>query len=89
MVRIIVNDFPAGPARAGRDSAPAPAAQIAMIAREFVANDTTLRFSRRYTRDRAAARTSPSQEPARTFEFADAEQANGPASPPGRCQDLP
>jgi hypothetical protein len=45
MARIIVNDFPAGPARGGRDSAPTPTAQIAMVAREFAANDTTLRFS--------------------------------------------
>jgi hypothetical protein len=55
MARIIVNDFPVGPARGGRDSAPTPAAQIAMVAREFAANDTTLRFSRRCTGERAAA----------------------------------
>lgn len=46
--------------------------------REFAANDTTLRFSRRRTGELAAARTSP----ARTFKFAGAEQANSPASPP-------
>ena len=55
MARIITNDFPAGPARGGRDSAPTPAAQIAMVAREFAAIDTTLRFSRWCTGERAAA----------------------------------
>jgi hypothetical protein len=53
MARIIVNDFPVGSARGGRGSAPDPAAQIAMVARWFAANDTTLRFSRRCAGGRA------------------------------------
>ena len=60
-----------------------PAAQIAMVVREFAANDTTLRFSRRCTGERAAAPYFASQDPVKTFEFAGAEQANSPASPPG------
>lgn len=55
MARIIVNDFPDGLARGGRGSAPTPAAQIAIVTREFAANDTTLRFSRECTGERAAA----------------------------------
>ena len=74
MARIIVNDFPIGPARGGRDSAPTPAAQIAMVAREFAANDTTLRFSRRCTGGGPPPRTSPARNLARIFEFAGAEQ---------------
>jgi hypothetical protein len=73
MARIIVNDFPAGPARGGRGSAPTPAAQIAIVARELAANDTTLRFSQSNTGERASAlyfaqpRTPPghSSSPAR------------------------
>ena len=45
MARIIVNDFPDGLATGGRGSALTPAAQIAIVTREFAANDTTLRFS--------------------------------------------
>jgi hypothetical protein len=86
MARIIVNDFPVGPARGGRDSAPTPAAQIAMVPREFAANDTTLRFSRRCTGGGPPPRTSPARNLPRTFEFAGAEQANGPASPPGAAR---
>ena len=55
MARIIVNDFPDGLARGGRGSAPTPAAQIAIVTREFAANDTTLRFSRECIGERAAA----------------------------------
>ena len=63
MARMIVNDFPDGLARGGRGSAPTPAFQIAMIAREFAAIDTTLRFSRQRTGNGPPPRTSPSQEP--------------------------
>ena len=83
MARIIVNDFTADPARGGRGRAPTPAVQIAMGVREFAANDTTLRFLRLCTGKRAAARTSPARNPARTFGFTGAEQANSPASPLG------
>ena len=63
MAGIIVNDFPAGPARGGRGTAPTTTAQIAMVARGLAANDTTLRFSRRCTGERAATPYFASQEP--------------------------
>jgi len=44
-------------------STPAPAAQIAMVARGFAANDTTLRFSQCDIGERPPPRTSRSQEP--------------------------
>jgi hypothetical protein len=72
--------------RGGRGSAPTPAAQIAMVAREFAANDTTLRFSQSDTGDGSAPRTWSSRNPAGTFEFAGAPQAHGPASPPGAAR---
>ena len=89
MARIIVNDFPAGPARAGRDSAPTPAAQIAMIACESAAIDTTLRFSRRCTGERAAAPYYASQEPGQGIRVRPRAAGQWSGVTPGRCQDLP
>ena len=83
MARIIVNDFPDGLARGGRGSAPTPAAQIAIVTREFAANDTTLRFSRECTGERGRR---PVLRPARNspgHSGSPAPQANGAASPPG------
>ena len=51
------------------------------------ANDTTLRFLRRCSGERGAAPYfAQPGTPARTFEFAGAEQANGPAPPPGAAR---
>ena len=86
MVRIIVNEFPADPARGGRGSARTAAAQIAMVARGVAANDTTLSSRDGVRGNGPPPRTSPARNPARTFEFAGAEQANGPASPPGAAR---
>ena len=89
MARIIVNDFPDGLARGGRGSAPTPAAQIAIVACEFAANDTTLRFSRRCTGERAADPyfAQPGTPPGHSSSPAPAGQWSGVT--PGRCQDLP
>ena len=89
MTRIIVNDFPAEPARGGRGSAPTPAAQIAMAAREFTANDTTLRFSRRCTGERAAAPYFASQELRQDIRVRRRGTGQWPGVTPGCCQDLP
>ena len=81
-----MNDFPDGLATGGRGSALTPAAQIAIVTREFAANDTTLRFSRECTGERAAA---PVLRPARNspgHSGSPAPQANGPASPPGAAR---
>jgi hypothetical protein len=86
MARIIVNDFPDGLARGGRGSAPTPAAQIAIVAREFVANDTTLRFSRGCTGIGPSRGTSPSQEPRQDIRVRRRPQVNCPASPPGAAR---
>ena len=89
MARIIVNDFPDGLARGGQGSAPTPAAQIAIVAREFAANDTTLRFSQGCTRERAAAPyfAQPGIPPGHSSSPAPAGQWSGVT--PGCCQDLP
>ena len=89
MARRIVNNFPDGLARGGRGSAPTPAAQITIVAREFAANDTTLRFSRRYIGERAAAPyfAQPGTSPGHPSSPAPAGQWSGVT--PGRCQDLP
>lgn len=89
MARIIVNDFPAGPARGGRGGAPTMAAQIAVVTRGFAANDTTLMFSRRCTGERATAPFFASQEPRQDIRVR--RRGTGPWSgvTPGRCQDLP
>ena len=89
MARIIVNDFPAGPARGGRDSAPTPAAQIAMVACEFAAIDTTLRFSRRCTGERAAAPYFASQESRQDIRIRPRGTGQWARVTPGRWQDLP
>ena len=86
MARIIVNDFPDGLARGGRGSAPTPAAQIAIVACEFAANDTTLRFSRRCTGERAAAAYFAQPGTPSGHSSSTAPQANGPASPPGAAR---
>ena len=86
MARIIMNDFPDGLATGGRGSGPTPAAQISIVAREFAANDTTLRFSRRCTGERPAARTSPTQESRQGIRVCRRPQANGPASLPGAAR---
>jgi hypothetical protein len=86
MARIIVNDFPDGLARGGRGSARTPAAQIAIVAREFAANDTTLRFSRGCTGSGPPPRTSPSQESRQDIRVRQRPQVNGPASPPGAAR---
>ena len=86
MAKIIVNDFPDGLARGGRGGAPTPASQIAIVAREFAANDTTLRFPRRCTGEQAAAPyfAQPGTPPGHSS--SPAPQANGPASPSGAAR---
>ena len=89
MARIIVNDFPDGLARGGRGSAPTPAAQIAIVAREFAANDTTLRFAQGCTGERVAAPyfARLGIPPGHSSSPAPAGQWSGVT--PGCCQDLP
>ena len=88
MAKIIVNDFPAGPARwpgqyagsGGPDCHGRP---------RFAANDTTLRFSQCDIGERPPPRTSPSQEPRQGIRVRRRTAGQWSGVTPGRCQGLP
>jgi hypothetical protein len=86
MATIIVNDFPDGLARGSRGGAPTPAPQIAIVAREFAANDTTLRFSRGCTGERVAAPYFAQPGIRQGIRVRRRPQVNGPASPLGAAR---